>query len=128
MWQWRRRVEVSCEILPRNRIIRRYKNDVYGNGKGCNLGVIVSKPPTKVSRGPKMLVQREASSETLATANDLRPHKSEIMRAPSPMKRRRDSFRSERNRGQGEPPSRSRDPPPPKHRPFNRRIKPSPDD
>lgn len=38
MWQWRRE-EVSCEILPRNRIIRRYKNDVYGNGKGCNLGV-----------------------------------------------------------------------------------------
>ncbi|CAN6822983.1 unnamed protein product, partial [Brassica oleracea] len=35
MWQWRRE-EVSCEILPRNRIIRRYKNDVYGNGKGCN--------------------------------------------------------------------------------------------
>lgn len=39
MWQRRRREEGSCEILPRNRIIRRYKNDVYGNGKDCNFGV-----------------------------------------------------------------------------------------
>ncbi|CDY08711.1 BnaC03g54710D [Brassica napus] len=53
MWQWRRE-EVSCEILPRNRIIRRYKNDVYGNGKGCNLGENLTRDePDKGSRQSK---------------------------------------------------------------------------
>nr|VDC96673.1 unnamed protein product [Brassica oleracea] len=50
MWQWRRE-EVSCEILPRNRIIRRYKNDVYGNGKGCNLGVRYA--PLRTDKGSR---------------------------------------------------------------------------